>query len=374
MPVCPQCNSYNICRNGFLTLGNGSKTQVFKCKDCGSRFSETYIRISSPRRERQICVIQKDAKNLADITETKTVMSDVKGKIVEYCFKLKMQGYSETTIRLHYNCLKVLLDRGDDLTKPESIKEIIAKQSWSQSRRRNVINTITQFLKYLGLAWQPPICNVTRKIPFIPTEQEIDELIAGCSTQVATFLQLLKETAMRCGEAIRLEWKDIDFQRQMIILNDPEKGSNPRIFNHLSGKLLNMLNALPRINNKVFGTATSNSLKATFARSRKRLSFKLQNPRLKAIHFHTLRHWKATMEYHRTKDIMHVKEFLGHKQIENTQLYIQLDKKLFQNISTDKFITKVAHNTDEACKLIEVGFDYVTGEYFNGGKIFRKRK
>jgi hypothetical protein len=31
-------------------------------------------------------------------------------------------------------------------------------------------------------------------------------------------------------------------------------------------------------------------------------------------------------------------------------------------------------NTEEACQLIEVGFEYVTGEYTNGGKIFRKRK
>jgi hypothetical protein len=31
-------------------------------------------------------------------------------------------------------------------------------------------------------------------------------------------------------------------------------------------------------------------------------------------------------------------------------------------------------NTQEACKLAEAGFEYVTGEYTDGGKIFRKRK
>jgi len=29
---------------------------------------------------------------------------------------------------------------------------------------------------------------------------------------------------------------------------------------------------------------------------------------------------------------------------------------------------------DEACKLIEVGFEYVTEEYTDGGKIFRKQE
>ena len=55
-------------------------------------------------------------------------------------------------------------------------------------------------------------------------------------------------------------------------------------------------------------------------------------------------------------------------------LYIQLDKKLFQNLNADQFNTKIAQNAEEACKLIEVGFEYVTGEYSDGGKIFRKRK
>lgn len=82
---------------------------------------------------------------------------------------------------------------------------------------------------------------------------EIDALIAGMPTTVATFLQLLKETAMRSGEAKKLKWIDVDFERRSITLNEPEKGSLPRIFNTLTGKLLGMLNALPRKNSYVFG-------------------------------------------------------------------------------------------------------------------------
>ena len=38
----------------------------------------------------------------------------------------------------------------------------------------------------------------------------------------------------------------------------------------------------------------------------------------------------------------------------------------------DKYHVKVAHSLDEACKLLEVGFEYVTD--MDGAKIFRKRK
>jgi len=110
-----------------------------------------------------------------------------------------------------------------------------------------------------------------------------------------------------------------------------------------------------------------------FASTRRRTANRLQNPRLTQIHVHTFRHWRATMEYHRSKDLLHTMAFLGHKKSDNTLLCIQLDQKLFKDMD-DSFITRIAHNAQEACGLVEVGFDYIAGEYSDGGKIFRKRK
>ncbi len=88
--------------------------------------------------------------------------------------------------------------------------------------------------------------------------------------------------------------------------------------------------------------------------------------------FRTFRHWKATIEYQRTKDILYVKQILGHKNINNTLIYITLAEELFKD--KQEYISKVAKNVKEACALIEAGFEYVTGEYNDGGKIFRKPK
>jgi len=77
------------------------------------------------------------------------------------------------------------------------------------------------------------------------------------------------------------------------------------------------------------------------------------------------------MEYHKTKDILHVQQLLGHRDLRNTLIYINLERALFQNVD-DEFHVKVAHNLDEACKLLEVGFEYVTD--MDGAAIFRKRK
>jgi integrase len=353
-------------------LSDGTETQILRCCDCKRRFSKNYIRHYKQKGIRQISVIPQEAKNLTNVAETKTVTGDMENKLKEYHLNMKINGYADATIHLSWSILEILVKRGANLQQPKTVKKVISEQKWSGNRKRNVINAYTQFLKYLGLTWNPPSYTLTRKIPFIPTEQEIDDLIAGCPNTVATFLQLLKETAMRCGEALRLKWKEVDLERRIITLNEPEKGSNPRIFSELSGKLLSMLNNLQRENEKLFGTRTRHSLKGTYIRARKRLAYKLGNPRLNEIHFHTLRHCKATMLYHYTKDLMLVAEFLGHKEIENTRLYIQLDKQLFQNIPDDKFIIRAAHTIEEATKLGEVGFEpYVIME---GVQLFRKRK
>jgi len=40
------------------------------------------------------------------------------------------------------------------------------------------------------------------------------------------------------------------------------------------------------------------------------------------LSLHTMKYWKAAMLYHQTKGFLFVKQFLGHKSIENTELYI----------------------------------------------------
>jgi len=128
-----------------------------------------------------------------------------------------------------------------------------------------------------------------------------------------------------------------------------------------------MLNNLSKTSHKIFTYKNKFYLGKTFRKQRKRIAHKLGNPRILRIHFHTFRHWKATREYHKTKDILHVMQLLGHKNIKNTLKYTQL-----VNFKTDEYTCKVAKTLKEASELIEVGFEYVTE--MEGYKLFRKRK
>ena len=144
----------------------------------------------------------------------------------------------------------------------------------------------------MGFSWNPPKYRPVEKLPFIPTEKEVDDLIAASNKKVATFLLLLKETGARRGEAFNLSWTDIDFTNSTGRIA-PEKGSNPRA-PKISPKLTAMLNNLPKKTEKIFGYKNVQYLERLFRQQRAKAAQKLANPRIKQIHFHTLRHWKAT--------------------------------------------------------------------------------
>jgi integrase len=196
-------------------------------------------------------------------------------------------------------------------------------------------------------------------------------LIAALGQKSATFCQLLKETGARCGEIAASKWTDIDFPRKIVNIT-PEKGSDPRIIK-LSQKALDMINNLPKDGERLF--ADADDMRSSFFMQRRRLAKKLSDPSILKVHFHSFRIWKATSEWHRVKDLLHVQGVLGHKNIQVTRQYIRLANCIYGESSEDDgFVIRVAHNVQEASEFASAGFDYVTGEYDDGGKIFRKRK
>jgi len=324
-----------------------------------------------------VCVILQEAKNLTSATETKTVAGetekqeqDAKGKLVEFGFHMQRENFARSTIQTFSHLLRKLQESGANLLDPESVKDVLSKRMISNNSKATTKGAYSCFLKYLGLSWKPPKIHFQTKIPFIPTELEIDALIAGTGRTTSSLLQTLKETGMRIGEALRLKWTDINAESTTIILNEPEKGSNPRIF-RVSSKLIGMLQALPKKTDRVFGTSTVQNRLNMLRQQRKRLAMKLGNPRLNRITFHTLRHWKGTMEYHKTHDPWHVKQLLGHKSLTSTEIYINVEQAIF-NEDDQQFHVKVASSVAEASKLLEVGFEYVMD--IEGKKLLRKRK
>jgi len=262
-----------------------------------------------------------------------------------------------------------LTKQGANLFDPEHTKEILSKSPVSsRTKKSNYVPILTYWFDFIGIQWKPPEYSYESEIPYMPSETEIDRLIAACGKKIATYLQLLKDTGARCGEISRLKWTPIDFQQRVVRIS-AEKGSGFRIL-PISPKSIEMLKNLPKNKERIF--ADAEHMRANFFLQRRRTAKKLGDPRLLEIHFHTLRHWKATTEQHKTKDPWLVKEILGHKSIQSTEVYIHIEKQLYQTTANDEFIVKVATTPQEITALLEVGFEYITTR--ESLAYFRKRK
>lgn len=176
----------------------------------------------------------------------------------------------------------------------------------------------------------------------------------------------MKETAIRYREAWLLKWADVDFKKETVNITSAKHG-NPREL-RISTKLIGMLKRLSDTSERVFGDISYSTMRTNFNAQRKRIVEKLRNPRLLRIKFKTLRHWRASIEYHRGGRLIEIKEMLGHKTIQSTMVYTHL----LQTSKKDDYTSRVTRSVRGARALIEAGFQYVTE--IDGLKLFRKRK
>ena len=288
--------------------------------------------------------------------------------IINYALHMKANGRKPQTVERTTRML-TQLSKSANLRNPEEVKAVLADKKWKDTTKRTVAHTLKPFYEYLKVSYIMPKYRIERELPFIPTEEELDLLIASGHPATATRLQILKETGARIAELDRLEWTHIDTQRKTIYITG-KKGSNSRIL-PLSQKAIDMLNHIKKTDNHVFKTK-SKGFRKSFEGLRKRLAKKTQDPRLTKIHLHTFRHWKGTTEYHKTRDIYHVRNVLGHRNINNTLLYITLENALYQT-SSDEWTSIVTHNLEEETQAISTGFELVRA-INETTAIYRKRK
>ena len=124
----------------------------------------------------------------------------------------------------------------------------------------------------------------------------------------------------------------------------------------MSQKLICMLKRLPNTSERVFGDISYVTMRNNLNDQKKRIAEKLQNPRISRIKCHTLRHWRASIAYHRGAKLIEIKEMLGHMTLKSTLVYTHLMK----HTEKDEYISRATRSVKGARALIESGFQYIT--------------
>jgi integrase/recombinase XerD len=166
-------------------------------------------------------------------------------------------------------------------------------------------------------------------------------------------------------ELERTSLRDIDLERGVINAVGC-KGHRPRALK-LKPSTIVMLKRHLGENPSDYPFPKSERISEAWRRYRNDLTEKLNEPTLKTIRLYDLRHYFGTMTYHQTRDILLVKQLMGHSKIETTLIYTQL-----VNFAQDEYTVRAASTIKEATALLEAGFEYVCT--WQGKQLYRKRK
>lgn len=99
-------------------------------------------------------------------------------------------GLQESTIQPHIRALKAI-SRRTDVLNPEFVKTYLASAQLSENRKKKLCDDLTGFYRYKHTHFDRPRYRRVEKLPFIPLQSEIDQLISGVGKKTAMFLQLL---------------------------------------------------------------------------------------------------------------------------------------------------------------------------------------
>lgn len=131
-------------------------------------------------------------------------------------------------------------------------------------------------------------------------------------------------TGMRHGEIAKMQWKDVDFERETIILHETKNGERrvaPLV--GLSRDLLRELSRVRRIDNLyVFPSEQSGNP----ANLRRPWNAAIKKAGIEDFHFHDLRHTAASYLAMNGATLAEIAEVLGHKTLSMVKRYAHLSE------------------------------------------------
>ena len=376
--VCPECGTTKVFRNGTAKSNFNVKIQRYVCRFCGRRFSdqddlkkaravaESYLSYEhlnvkdNNNRSVQVCATEK-AKNLTLGTTEKISVSQ-REKLSDSGIDLVIADYeqyirkehivNDLTLSRYVFHLRWLANKiGVDLFEPEDFKRKLAfnpeLSTKSNCNKNNICKAYTSFVKkYLHME-DVKIPHFEYKTPEynVPQTQHMEMLYAAFSFQMQVFCFVLMATAARPIEALRIEWKDIDFARKTISINKPAKHGRTRTI-QLKGRFVKVIDMLAELKNRQINIATCRNRKQrnmdrvftykdvdtagqNFRRARARAARRLGIPELNKITFYSNRHWRAVLERYLKGNSDAVANLLGENSDKYVKVYAPISERIY---------------------------------------------
>ena len=265
----------------------------------------------------------------------------------EYNKYLKIENYSEQTVRSYSSALNLFLEwvskSNLDKVTDNAIKDYLyyckTVRKYSFSSMKLVIASIRYFYLKILKREIPEALNIElRKPSILPTVLSVKEiskiLDVTKNLKHKTILLLIYSAGLRLGELLNLELGDIDSETMKIHIR-AAKGKKDR-YVMLSENVLGLLREYYKkykpekyiIEGQNGGKYSPKSVQSVFKRSLQKAGIK------KKATVHTLRHSFATHLLDEGTDIRYIQELLGHKRLETTQIYTHVSSYSINKIKS----------------------------------------
>ncbi|UCH32617.1 MAG: tyrosine-type recombinase/integrase, partial [Candidatus Bathyarchaeota archaeon] len=232
---------------------------------------------------------------------------------------MKNNGLSDHSIKAVGKALRLIAEH-TDIDNPDQVKQFIARREVSNGTKRNYIRAYEHYVKFHNIQWQKPIYHDIAKPIRIPTRERLHKIISGAGNTLSTKLQLSMETGLRPVELCNLKVKDADLEQRIIYPTTAKYGASRqlRISQSLAKRLGDHIQKRHLKPDDNLFTGDLDYYGKMYRNLRNRLAEKLQDATLKTIRLYDFRHYFATALYDKTKDILLVKQQMGHKKLDTT--------------------------------------------------------
>jgi len=262
-------------------------------------------------------------------------------------------GYAESTIkgyvRLLNNFFKYLNNRKAVQQEIENFIKALHQTKASRQYIQGHINVINRYSKFLELTKKQKL--VTGKIIVereIKTEKtifsqvEIKQLFSSIDENKPlglmdkALLSLYYGCGLRSKEGVNLEPKEIDFNKGLLYVK-PSKNYQSR-YVPMSQKVMQDLKEYLDFAREIINP---NSNYLLVGKTKPQVSGQYLNSRLKKLQekaginkkasLHSLRHSIATHLLQQGMELEYIGDFLGHKRLDSTQIYVRINEELMYN-------------------------------------------
>jgi hypothetical protein len=144
---------------------------------------------------------------------------------------MSREGYKTSTIKAAVKTLKAVANRCN-ITNPTELKTYLATAHYSENRRHKIISDVDRLYRQLGIRWERPLSGPVETPTFLPTEEEINQLIGGLGPILSIFditlrtIGIESEGYQKPNKAQTANTKNIPARENRVYFNSFAKGDN----------------------------------------------------------------------------------------------------------------------------------------------------